>query len=68
MIVVLLPLQTDVEPDVATFGDAFTATATVLVAVHPAVVPVTVYVMFDSADVMTLAPLVAFSPVAGAHA
>ena len=64
---VLLPLHTVVLPDVVTFGSAFTVTAIALVAVQPLVVPVTVYVVLAVADVLTLPPVVALSPVAGVH-
>ena len=67
-IVVELPLHTAPLPDVTTFGRAVTVTAIVLVALQPPLVPVTVYVMFDNGLVVTFAPDVALSAVAGDHA
>ena len=53
------PLHTDVgAPDAATVGNAFTATETVVVFVHPkADVPVTVYVVFAVGETETVVPL-----------
>ena len=49
-------------------GGGFTVTVTCAVAVHPFLVPVTVYVVVLVGVAVTLAPVVALNPVAGDHA
>jgi len=48
-------------------GAGFTLTITVAVLLQPAVVPVTVYVTVPEGLAVTLVPVVADKPVAGAH-
>ena len=50
---------------IVTVGNGFTVTVTVAVLLHPAVVPVTVYVVVAPGLAVTVAPVVADSPVAG---
>ena len=57
--VTVLPLQMLVEEaDAVTFGSGFTVMATVPVFEHPfALVPVTVYVVVDAGETVTVVPL-----------
>jgi len=62
------PVQIDgAAGETDTTGAGFTVTATVEVPVHPAVLPVTVYVVLEAGFALTVARLVALSPVAGDH-
>lgn len=55
-------------PPVTIVGSAFTNIVRVFVFTHPAaLVPVTVYVLVVVEVQVTLAPVVALSPVAGVH-
>jgi len=55
------------EGTTVTFSDAATVTVTVCVLVHPAEVPVTVYVVVEPGLAVTVAPVVALRPVPGDH-
>jgi len=48
-------------------GTGLTVTVMVLVVVQPGLTPVTVYVVVVRGDAVTLAPVVVFRPVEGAH-
>jgi hypothetical protein len=60
------PAQT-VEELTVTVSAAFIVTVEVAVPVHPLVVPVTVYVVVAGGLAVTVAPVVALSPVDGVH-
>jgi hypothetical protein len=61
-----VPAQTVAELTV-TVSAAFIVTVEVAVPVHPLVVPVTVYVVVAGGLAVTVAPVVALSPVDGVH-
>jgi hypothetical protein len=65
---VVLPLQTAVLPDVVTFGNGVTLTATVIEALQPDALTVPVYVMLDAGAAVTVAPVVVVNAVDGVHA
>jgi hypothetical protein len=63
-----LPLQTVAVDGPEITGAALTATATVFVVLHVPDEAVTVYVVEDAGEAMTVEPVVLLRPVAGAHA
>jgi hypothetical protein len=67
--VVFDPVQMETSGPAFATGVEFTVTVTVAVFVQPfALVPVTVYVVVAVGDAVTVAPVVALNPVAGAQA
>ena len=65
---VLAPKQMVEDPAVTVgTGIAWTVMSCVAVPVHPAVVPLTVYVIVEAALLLTVEPVVVFRAVDGAH-
>ena len=63
------PAQIVAGEETVTTGIGLTVTVTCAVLVHPAAeVPVTVYVVVETGDAVTVEPVVLLNPAAGVHA
>jgi hypothetical protein len=67
VIVVDEPLQIATPAPALMMGKVFTVTVVVAAPLHPAVVPVIVYVVVPIGFAITVAPVVADNPVPGDH-